>query len=140
MRQPIRVALAGVVLALVLVACDGSGDALSNLQKRLQDDVDAVRSAISNAADSIDAATRPTYEKVVSGVDDLRSDLEAAANETGDRADQAYQDLLRRAQDLLAQGEAAGDRASAQAQDAWRAVSDALAELEAEIRDAANGS
>ena len=31
------------------------------------------------------------------------------------------------------------ERASAEAEQAWRAVSDALAQLEAEIRDAASG-
>ena len=59
--------------------------------------------------------------------------------DAGDRAQETYRDLLRRAEDLKAQADAAGERASAEAEQAWRAVSDALAQLEAEIRDAANG-
>jgi hypothetical protein len=139
MKGSIRATFAVVVLALVLAACGGSSDTLSALQERVQDGLDAARSAISDAASSIDAATRPAYDDVASGVDELRSDLEAAANESANRADQAYQDLLRRAGDLKAQADAAGDRASTQAQDAWQTVSDALARLESEIRDAAHG-
>ena len=136
MRPALRTTSAVILLVLVLAACDRAGD----VQSEIQQGVDAAKEAVADAAHAVDGATRSTYQQVSSGVNELQADLGAAANEAGDRAQQTYDDLLRRAEDLRAQADAAGEHASDEAQHAWQAVSDALAELEAKIRDAANGS
>ena len=136
MRPVSRTTLALVLLVVLLAACDRAGDA----QEQIQQGVDAAKEAVADAADAVGGETRSTYEQVANGVDELQADLSAAANEADDQAQQTYQDLLRRAEDLKAQAEAAGEHASAEARQAWQAVSDALAAVEAEIREAANGS
>jgi hypothetical protein len=135
MRQVSRTTLGVVLLVVALASCDRARDA----QEQIQEGVDAAKEAVADAADAVGRATRSTYEQVASGVNELQADLSAAANEAGDQAQQTYQDLLQRAEDLRAQADAAGEHATADAQQAWQAVSDALAELEADIRDATNG-
>jgi len=71
-----------------------------------------------------------------SGVEELRSDLTDAADQTGAQARQAYRDLLAKAEDLRRQADEATGQAKADAQDAWESIRAALEDLETRIQGA----
>ena len=62
---------------------------------------------------------RPFFEDVRSRVGDIGSDVEAAADLTGDRAREAYEDLERRASELRADVESRSDEVEVEAREAW---------------------
>ena len=121
--------------ALGATACQQADQIGGQIEDTIAQGVDATQEAVADAGDAISGATRSTYERVRSGVDELQADLADPADQTGDQAE-TYQDLLVKAEELRHQANEATGEAKAEAQDAWESIQAALEDLETRIQGA----
>jgi polyhydroxyalkanoate synthesis regulator phasin len=132
----VRRSAATLLLALALASCREANDLGAQIRETVEQGVDRASEVLANADEAISGATRSAFERIRSGVEGLQSDIRGAGDLTGDRAREAYQDLLRRAQDLREQAESASGEARAEARAAWERVRAVLEELERDLRNA----